>query len=1827
MAAAPSSLLLVPPLSAAYACRLQSCGRPSAPETDDNRVGGTMRGEKNYYCRGAAGDHGSCPPTPSPLASTLLLPAEAVSSSWSGPGGGFSGGDEEETRLFQLLRTVPDPSEAFQALQAALPRRGGRLGFPRRKEALYRALGRVLVEGGSDEKRLCLQLLSDVLRGQGEAGQLEEAFSLALLPQLVVSLREENPALRKDALQILHICLKRSSGQVLRTLIHQGLESTDSRLRASTALLLPILLTPEDLLLGLDLTEVIISLARKLGDQEIEEESEAAFSALQQIGERLGQERFQSYISRLPSALRRHYNRRLESQFGSQVPYYLELEASGFPEDSVPCAVALCNSNLKFGIIPQELHSRLLDQEDYKNRTQAVEELKQVLGKFNPSSTPHSSLVGFISLLYNLLDDSNFKVVHSTLQVLHLLVIRLGEQVQQFLGPVIAASVKVLADNKLVIKQEYMKIFLKLMKEVGPQQVLCLLLEHLKHKHSRVREEVVNICICSLLTYPSEDFDLPKLSFDLAPALVDSKRRVRQAALEAFAVLASSMGSGKTSILFKAVDTIELQDNGDGVMNAVQARLARKTLPRLTEHGFVEYAILMPSSAQGRSDHLAHGADTDWVLAGNRTQSAHCLCGDHTRDSMQMYGSYSPTVCTRRVLSAGKGKNKLPWENEQPGVLGENQTSNSKDIEQFSAYDLIPSPKLKPSQGMPVNDDLCFSRKRVSRNLFQNSRDFNSDSLPVCAAGTTGTHQTNLPGKCGQLGFSQICGKTGSVDSDLQFLGTTNSHPDKVYASLNFGSKTLQTFGSQTERTSSYSGPNPSPGAFILPSYPLSSPRTSPKHTSPLTVSPKKSQDNPVNFSNSWPLKSFEGLSKPSPQKIFISQKPSDPTSRNDGENSQEKPNPVQFIPALVRSPSFRRGLNGTKPVPPIPRGINLLPDKADLSTVGHKKKEPDDIWKNEKDSLTIDLSELNFRDKDLDQEEMQSSLRSLRNSAAKKRAKLTGSTSDIESPDSAMKLDLNMDSPSRSSSPNISSYSESGVYSQESLTSSLSTTPQGKRIMSDIFPTFGSKPCSTRLSSAKNKNTHTAEQSPSEGITTSNVSIIGQRMNYGFGCGDCEDDRSHDILPSALKIQNKENPRHKHTKGFIRSSNLQQISTFDFTSTNTLSEDSVVVVGKGVFGSPNSAPTTCSQPVISSMENEDTFSSKQSIEPPSGIYGRAVQQSIPSYLDVDNDKDTKVSISKSTYDKMRQKRKEEKELFDIKDCEKKDQNHWERMKHTGTEKIASETEASPGAIPQYKERMPSVTHSPEIMDSSELRPFSKPEIALTEALRLLADEDWEKKIEGLNFIRCLAAFHSEILNTKLHETNFAVVQEVKNLRSGVSRAAVVCLSDLFTYLKKSMDQELDTTVKVLLHKAGESNTFIREDVDKALRAMVNNVTPARAVVSLINGGQSHLHIAVRRCTAQHLSDVVEFMEPERILSGTKDMAERLLPAAAKFAQDSSQETRYYGRKMLFLLMYHPNFEKMLEKYVPSKDLPYIKESVKNLRQKGLGEIPLDTPSAKGRRSHTGSVGNARSSSVSRDSFSSAEREITEVREVARKSIPRNSLESAEYVKVITNLLNAKDFRDRINGIKQLLSDAENNQELVVGNIVKIFDAFKSRLHDSNSKVNLVALETMHKMIPLLRDNLSPIINMLIPAIVDNNLNSKNPGIYTAATNVVQALSQHVDNYLLLQPFCTKAQFLNGKAKQDMTEKLADIVMELYQRKPHATEQKVLVVLWHLLGNMTHSGSLPGAGGNIRTATAKLSKALFAQMGQNLLNQAASQPPHIKKSLEELLDMTVLNEL
>uniref|UniRef100_A0A8C5J2Y4 TOG array regulator of axonemal microtubules 1 n=1 Tax=Junco hyemalis TaxID=40217 RepID=A0A8C5J2Y4_JUNHY len=1310
-------------------------------------------------------------------------------------------------------------------------------------------------------------------------------------------------------------------------------------------------------------------------------------------------------------------------------------------------------------LVPPELRARLLDRRDYRGRAQAVEQLRRAVEGCSPAAlgaAPAAALLGLIALLDALLHDPNFAVARGALEVTRLLALRLGRRVPAVLAPLVCAAARALGDAQPAMRRDSARLLLRLMAAAGPRPVLRLLLQErlLRHRSARLREELLHTCIAALLAFPAAELDLPQLAAALAPALLDAKRRVRHAAMEAMAALASALGPGNAGALLRALDAVELRAGGAGAALAVRARLARNALPRLGQQGLVEYGVPLPCSGRCRGPCPPPGPDTEWLLMGSRSRSAHGHCGHPAcRGALHGPACAQRGMSPRRVLSAGRGKNKLPWESE-PAADGEGGSGVrmpvAKGVEQvWNSPGAFIDP-LQPPKAQQGSAELLFSRSRTSRTALQPSVELGPEH-PALAP--------QVSGKCGTLGYSR--GRSGSVGSDLQFLGLGNCQQDKVCSSLSFSSKTQRSFCTQAEPTMSFQGPSASQGTFILPSFPLASPRTSPKHLSAPAALAGRRQEELRSLSSSWPLKSFQGLPKPGGQKQLLSQKPGDSTGGN-GLNLEKPPLQLEKPPLQLRSALGRgQALRGARPVPPIPR----LPSPRERP------------GSREGTELAAGLAELHLQPEQVDQEEMQNSLRSLRSSAAKKRAKLSSSMAELESPDSAVKLEFPGDCPSLGSSPGAVSTGESGIASLESLGSPVATLPPRRRVMSDTFPALGSKCHPAEASPARPREAEGAEQPPGTGM----------------------------FLPTKVRSE----------KILIPHADLGQHQE----------------LGVQFWGNLR----------------------------------------LVSFLQI------KVTLSKSAQEKLRRRRKEDKEhnhkeQQEGKDLEGKEEFPWERIRLSMSEpeKLTAEKEPCPG---RGRCREPPVTQSPEVLDPAELLPFPRPEPALAEALALLADHDWEKKIEGLNFVRCLSAYHAPILTAKLHETTLAVAQEVKNLRSGVSRAAVVCLGDLFTHLKKSMDQEVDNAVKVLLHKAGESNTFIREEVDKALKAMVNNVTPARALCSLINGGQSHLHSAVRRCTAQHVGDIVQRLGPERVLAAGRPVAERLLPAVARFVQDSSQQTRFPTHLLSQILGGH----KLLQDFIQVR---------------------------------------MTSCSNSWNSISLWHRDCTESQEAPRRAAPRSALESEEFLRDLVGSLNARDFRERIRGVRQLLLDTESSPALVLANIVRIFDAFKPRLHDSNSKVTQVALEAMHRMIPLLKDNLSPVINMLIPAIVDNNLNSKNPGIYAAATNVIQALCQHLDTSLLLQPFCTKAQFLSGKAKQDLTEKLAELVPELYPRKPCAVEQKVLPVLWHLLGSSAGGSSVPGP----RTATAALAQALWAQMGPGLLARAAAQPPHIRKNLEELLE-------
>ncbi|XP_032609154.1 TOG array regulator of axonemal microtubules protein 2 isoform X3 [Hylobates moloch] len=450
---------------------------------------------------------------------------------------------------------------------------------------------------------------------------------------------------------------------------------------------------------------------------------------------------------------------------------------------------------------------------------------------------------------------------------------------------------------------------------------------------------------------------------------------------------------------------------------------------------------------------------------------------------------------------------------------------------------------------------------------------------------------------------------------------------------------------------------------------------------------------------------------------------------------------------------------------------------------------------------------------------------------------------------------------------------------------------------------------------------------------------------------------------------------------------------------------------------------------------------------------------------------------------------------------------------------------------------------------------------------------------------------------------------KVTNLRSKVSRLAISTLGDLFQALKKNMDQEAEEIARCLLQKMGDTNDFIQRAAGQSLRAMVENVTLARSLVVLTSAGVYHRNPLVRRYAAEHLSAVLEQIGAEKLLSGTRDSTDMLVHNLVRLAQDSNKDTRFYGRKMVNILMANTQFDAFLKQSLPSYDLQKVMAAIK---QQGI-EDNDELPSAKGRKVLKSLV-------VCENGLPIKEGlSCNGPRLVGLRSTLQGHREMVEQLQEVTRLLEAKDFRSRMEGVGRLLETCKAKPELVSAHLVQVFDAFTPRLHDSNKKVNQWALESLAKMIPLLKESLHPMLLSIIIAVADN-LNSRNVGIYTAAMAVLDVMVESLDNLCLLPAFAGRVCFLSGRAVLDVTDRLAVLVASVYPRKPQAVERHVLPILWHFLNTTTGNGTLPGPSGSIRGVVCRLSRSLQEHMGSRLLDFAASQSKHVLKTLQELLE-------
>ena len=223
---------------------------------------------------------------------------------------------------------------------------------------------------------------------------------------------------------------------------------------------------------------------------------------------------------------------------------------------------------------------------------------------------------------------------------------------------------------------------------------------------------------------------------------------------------------------------------------------------------------------------------------------------------------------------------------------------------------------------------------------------------------------------------------------------------------------------------------------------------------------------------------------------------------------------------------------------------------------------------------------------------------------------------------------------------------------------------------------------------------------------------------------------------------------------------------------------------------------------------------------------------------------------------------------------------------------------------------------------------------------------EWEDQFNVLNTLRRLALFNSEAVTPYLHEFVNFMASAVDNLRSSVSKNALMTYSDFFMGMNKSMDSELDTVVPVLLRKCADTAAFIIVEAENALRAMCKHCTPLKSLTALL-AAADHKNASVRGKASLWLEKWTEIHSGQEGVSNKLDSlkgkhTDRLLAIGAKFVQAGNEEARHSAKRMLLRLQDHGLVQRSSIDRVAGKRRDA--EAVHRLLEKGMSDVVAHSP-------------------------------------------------------------------------------------------------------------------------------------------------------------------------------------------------------------------------------------------------------------------------------------------
>jgi hypothetical protein len=264
----------------------------------------------------------------------------------------------------------------------------------------------------------------------------------------------------------------------------------------------------------------------------------------------------------------------------------------------------------EFGFVPAVTVTSLRDLGNWKSRADAIEQLRSLVDELPDAKKVLPSLGAFAGFLNKLLDDPNFKISLTTLQIWDTLLGKVGAAARPVVAQIVPTLIKKLGDNKHVVREANMSSIATLYKSLPCETIDALLTAFAKPETARgaatarFKEDALCAVVRAMLDndhFPSKQVNPAELVSRLVAAAqaggegrdrdaVTDLSRTRATAVEALALACDRYGKDEA---WRLVDCAE--DFSGGVECSANlrfeltARFDDPRLPRVASDGLIEH--------------------------------------------------------------------------------------------------------------------------------------------------------------------------------------------------------------------------------------------------------------------------------------------------------------------------------------------------------------------------------------------------------------------------------------------------------------------------------------------------------------------------------------------------------------------------------------------------------------------------------------------------------------------------------------------------------------------------------------------------------------------------------------------------------------------------------------------------------------------------------------------------------------------------------------------------------------------------------------------------------------------------------------------------------------------------------------------------------------------------------------------------------------------------------------------------------------------------------------------------------------------------------------